>query len=117
MPPKRSHDFRVRLEKDATPPERRVCNLSAEELEEVRHLLDDLLQQGSVRPNRRSWCAPILSIRKKEGDLRLCGKYGLLNGLNITNSYPMSPLDDIFDHLKKAGYFNKTELPSRNCQV
>lgn len=65
LPPKPSHDFRIKLEKDATSQIRGVHRLYAKEMEELHSQLSDLLQQGFIRYSKRSWGASMLFVRKK----------------------------------------------------
>lgn len=66
--------------KKAQPQEKnKAYRLSVEELELLRHLLDDLLQQSLVRASKSSHGAPALLISRKDEGPRLCVDYCALN--------------------------------------
>ncbi|RVX02391.1 RNA-directed DNA polymerase-like [Vitis vinifera] len=54
--------------------------------------------------------APVLSVKKKDGTLRLCIDYRKLNRVTVKNKYPRPRIDDLFDQLKGAKYFSKIDL-------
>ena len=54
---------------------------------------------------------------KKDGTMRLCICYSLLNQVTIKNRYPLPRIDDLFDQLKTAGVFSKIDLRSGYHQL
>ena len=54
---------------------------------------------------------------KKDGKLRLCVDYRVLNKVTMKNSYPLSRIDDLFDRLAGAKYFSRIDLRSRYHQI
>ena len=69
------------------------------ELRELKVQLQDLLDNGFIRPNTSPWGTPIILVKKKDGSLRLCIDYRQLNKVTIKNKYPLSRIDDLFDQL------------------
>jgi hypothetical protein len=59
------------------------------------------------------WGALVLFVKKKDGTLILCIDFRQLNKVIVKNKYPLSRIDDLFDHLKDAKIFSKIELMSR----
>jgi hypothetical protein len=51
-------------------------------------------------------------VKKKYGTLRSCIDFIQLNKVTIKNKYPLPRIDDLFDQLKGARMFSKTELRS-----
>ena len=72
-----------------------------------------MLERGYIRPSVSPWGAPVLFVKKKDGSLRLCINYKVLNKVTIKNKYPLPRIDDLFDQLKGAGVFFKIDLRSR----
>ncbi|MCO5563838.1 hypothetical protein L7F22_017487 [Adiantum nelumboides] len=70
-----------------------------------------------ITPSVSSWGAPILFQKKKDGTFRLCIDYQGLNQCTVKNKYPLPRIDELFDRLKGAQYFSKTDLRSRFYQV
>ena len=87
------------------------------ELQELKIQLKEMLDKGFIRPSVSPWGAPILFVKKKDGSLRLCIDYRLLNQVTIKNKYPLPRIDDLFDQLKTAGVFSKIDLRSGYHQL
>ncbi|RVW85268.1 Transposon Ty3-I Gag-Pol polyprotein [Vitis vinifera] len=60
--------------------------------------------------------APMLFVKKKDGTLRLCIDYRKLNRVTVKNKYPLPRIDDLFDQLKGAKYFNDILIYSRSLE-
>jgi hypothetical protein len=58
-----------------------------------------------------------LFVKKKDGSIRMCVNYRALNEVTIKNKYPLPRIDDLFDQLKRAKYFSKTDLRSGYHQL
>ena len=52
----------------------------------------------------------MLFVKKKDGTLRLCVDYRLLNKMKVKKNYPLPRIDYFFDQLKCAGVFSKINL-------
>ncbi|GFW25970.1 transposon Ty3-I Gag-Pol polyprotein [Trichonephila clavipes] len=65
--------------------------------EEVNKQINDLLQLGLIEPSESEWAHFIVCVSKKDGSVRLCVDYRLLNNVPITNSYPMQNARDLFE--------------------
>ncbi|GBG72163.1 hypothetical protein CBR_g11096 [Chara braunii] len=72
MVPDRPISHEVILEANAVPPKCCIYRMSEEELTVLRAKLDDLLDKGWIRPSSSPYGAPVLFVRKKNKDLRLC---------------------------------------------
>ena len=48
-------------------------------LESVREELKSMLSLGIIKPSKSPWAAPLVTVRKKDGRVRLCGDYRKLN--------------------------------------
>ena len=49
------------------------------EMAELQKQLEDLLDKGFIRPSVSHWGAPVLFVKKKDGNFRLCIDYQGLN--------------------------------------
>lgn len=59
----------------------------------------------------------MLFVKKKDGSLRLCIDYRQLNRVTISNKYPLSRIDDLFDQLQGAQWFFKIDIRSGYRQL
>ena len=91
--------------------------MSFSENDEVKKQLTDLLSKGFIRPSGSPFGAPILFVRKKDGSLRLCVDYRMLNKLTIKNRYPLPRIPELMDRLKGASVFSKIDLRSGYHQI
>ena len=77
---------------------------------ELQIQLQDMLDKKMIRPSISPWGAPVLFVRKKDGNMRLCIDYRMLNKVTIKNRYLLPRIDDLFDQMKGAILFSKIDL-------
>ena len=91
--------------------------MPANDLEEVKKQIKELLEKGYIRPSSSPWGAPVLLVEKKDGTLRMCVDYRSLNEVTIKNKYPLPMINDLFDQLEGASVFSKIDLRSGYHQL
>ena len=87
------------------------------ELKELKKQLQELTKSGFIRPSSSLWGVLVLFVKKKDGSLRMCIDYRMLNNVTIKNKYPLPRIDDLFDQLRGACVFSKIDLRSGNHQM
>ena len=104
LPPHREVEFGIDLVPGATPTERwrwsrngAPYHLSPAKLKELKQQLQELIESGFIRPSTSPWGAPVLFMKKKDGSLRMCIDYRMLNSVTIKNKYPLPRIDYFFD--------------------
>ena len=117
LPPRREVDHKIKVKPGTEPPSKAPYCLSKKELEELKSQLDELLAKGYIRQSKSPYGALVLFVDKKDGKLRLCVDYGVLNKVTMKNSYPLPRIDDLFDRLAGAKYFNRINLRSGYHQI
>ncbi|GBG82846.1 hypothetical protein CBR_g36375 [Chara braunii] len=70
--PDRPISHEIILEDGVVPPKGCIYRMSEEELTVLRAQLNDLLDKGWIRPSSSPYGLPVLVVRKKDKDLRLC---------------------------------------------
>ncbi|GJY77859.1 hypothetical protein Tco_0483660, partial [Tanacetum coccineum] len=75
-------------------------SLAPSEMQELSNQLQELSDNGFIRPNSSPWGALVLFVKKKDGSFRMCIDYHELNKLTMKNHYPLPRIDDLFDQLK-----------------
>ncbi|XP_076288208.1 uncharacterized protein LOC143212853 [Lasioglossum baleicum] len=88
----------------------RPRRLAFADKEKVRIILDDLLREGTIRPSNSPYASPIVLVRKKNGEIRLCVDYRELNKHTIRDNFPVPLIDDCLDQLRDKKYFTKLDL-------
>ena len=61
--------------------------------------------------------APILFVRKKTGELRMCVDFRMLNRNTVVDVFPLPRIVDILDKLATARVFSSIDLASAYHQV
>ena len=92
----------IELHPDTSPISITPHRIALVELQELKVQIQDLLDNGFIRPSTSPWGAPILFANKKDKTLLLCFDYRQLNMVIIKNRYPFSMIDDLFDQLRGA---------------
>ena len=115
--PEREIDFSIDFMSYTRPISVPPYKMAPVALKELKEKLNDLLYKVFIRPSVSLWKVPVLSVRKKDGSLRMCIDYRQLNKVIIKNKYPLPRLDDIFYQLKGASCFSKIDLRSGYHQL
>ena len=117
MSPRREVNFTIDLVPGASPISKAPYCLSPTELQELKKQLQELTDSGFIRPSTSPWGAPVLFVKKKDGSLRMCIDYRLLNSVIVKKKYPLPCIDDLFDQLQGACVFSKIDLRSGYHQL
>lgn len=117
LPPERSVDHHIELQKDSKP----IClppyRMSPRELDTLRTQLNSMLEKGFIKPSKSPWGFPVLFAKKKDGTLRLCVDYRALNKITNKNSLTPPRIDELFDRLANMTCFSRLDLSSGYHQI
>jgi hypothetical protein len=83
----------------------------------LKDTIDKLLKEGKISPSTSPYGAPVLFVKKKGGDLRMCIDYRALNSQTIKNRYALPRIDELLDRVHGANYFSKIDLTSGYYQI
>lgn len=84
--------------------------LSYSEKQELQKILDDYLQKGIIRSSEPEYASPIVLVKKKTGDLRMCVDFRKLNKVTAKHNYPIPLIDDLLESLANKKIFTKLDL-------
>lgn len=115
LPPHRPFDHPIDLQKDADgrekmPPVHRPYSMTLPELEALRKYLDKELAKGFIRLSRSPVAAPVLFVKKANGDLRFCIDYRGLNAVTVKNRHALPLISETLALLSKAKYFTTLDV-------
>ena len=65
----------------------------------IENQITKLLNSGMIQENQSSFASPVLLVKKKTGDWRICVDYRRLNAMTIKNRFPLPIFDEIVDEL------------------
>lgn len=91
--------------------------LSLREKQEVQKTIDELLRTGKIRPSDSPYASPIVLVRKKNGELRMCIDYRALNKITVKDRFPLPVIEDCLDYLSNKRYFTTLDLKDGFHQV
>lgn len=95
----------------------RPYRLSIKEKEIVREKIDDLLENGVIQESTSEFASPIIIVRKKTGDYRLCVDYRKLNSATIKDKYPLPIIEDQVEKLSGKKFFTSLDLSQGFYQI
>lgn len=103
--------------KDETPFKQKSRPIHPNDYEAVRKHLQALLDAGVICESESPYSSPIVVIRKKNGDIRLCIDYRKLNTLMIRDAYALPNLEEAFATLAGSKWFSVMDLKSGYYQI
>ena len=110
LPPHRPYDMSIELEEGSTPPFGPMYRLSQAERDALSEYIEANLKKGFIRRSISPAASPILFVRKKTGDLRLCVDYRGLNAITKKNRYPLPLIVDLLDRVQGCTVFTVLDL-------
>ena len=78
---------------------------------------DKLIQAGVVSKTSGPWCSPVVLARKKDGSIRFCVNYQLLNLKTLADSYPLPNPEHCLSSLSGADYFTSLDCKAGYWQI
>eukprot|EP00731_Ephydatia_muelleri_P004715 Em0002g891a len=87
------------------------------EREEVKELLDGMLERQVIEPSQGSWSSPVVLVKKKDGSTRFCVDFRQLNTVTKKDAQPLPRIDETLDVLGSARWFSCLDLTSGYWQV
>lgn len=95
----------------------RARPIHPKDLDAVRTHLQVLLESGVIRESESSFSSPIVVVRKKNGDVRLCIDYRKLNLQTVKDAYALPNLEETFSALNGSKWFSVLDLKSGYYQI
>lgn len=102
---------------DDAPVRQRYRQIPPSEYEEVKAHIDQLLKAKVIRESNSPFASPIVLVRKKDGSLRLCVDYLLLNSKTRKDAVPLPRIEESLDALAGGRWFTTLDLASGYNQV
>lgn len=103
--------------KDDRPVRQRYTQRNPQMQRLIYEEVDELLKKGYIEPSNSPYSAPIVMAPKKNGKLRLCVDYRLLNAKTIADAYPLPRINTILDRLRNTRYISSIDLENGYWQV
>ena len=84
---------------------------------EVDKMVSELLKEGIIRPSNSPYASPIVLVRKKNGDRRMCIDYRGLNKITVRDNFPLPLIDYCLEYLDGKDCFSVLDLKNGFHQV
>ncbi|XP_023201986.1 uncharacterized protein LOC111610961 [Xiphophorus maculatus] len=92
--------------KDDIPVQRAYASIPKPLYKEVKEYIQELLVKGWIVKSQSPYAAPVICVRKKDGSLRLCVDYRLLNNKTVPDRHPIPRIQDLTDSLGGYAWFS-----------
>jgi ribonuclease HI len=102
----------IELEEGAQPIAQRPRRIPNEQLPKVYELLRKLLLAGLIEDSDSEWASPIVLVRKKNGDIRLCIDYRRVNQLIKLMNFPLPLIDELLENFEFCMWFFSMDMAS-----
>jgi len=109
-PHRRGIDLGIDLEERKTVPIKQIYTLSYDQLEELHRYIKENEDRGWIRRLKSRRASPIMFVKKKDGNLRLCADYRALNEVTKKDRHPLPLISEALDRLGGAKYFTKLDI-------
>ncbi|KAL6490450.1 hypothetical protein MHYP_G00007950 [Metynnis hypsauchen] len=87
------------------------------DIEDVRKHLQNLLQVGIIKESCSPYASPTVVVRKKNGTVRMCIDYRLLNNRTVPDQYTTPCIEDALNALSGSKWFSVLDLQSGYYQI
>ena len=108
---------KITIKEDTMPISHRPYRMSPIETEHLQKELDKYCKLGVIAPSNSPWAAPVILVKKKNGEYRMVIDYRKLNAVTKKDAYPLPRIDDLLDTLGKAKVFSALDMRAGFHQV
>lgn len=100
-----------------TPVFRRPYRLSYNEQDVVTSKVRELLNAGIIKESESNFASPVVLVKKKNGENRLCVDYRALNAITVKDRYPLPNIEDQVSKVAGKKYFTSLDMAQSYHQV
>ncbi len=109
-----THEIRTGVAKPTRAPIYRIPHAL---LSQVRQELKSMEELGIIEVSKSAWSSPLVTVRKKDGGIRLCGDYRRLNAITDDDRYAMPRPEELLDRMGQAKFISTLDMIKGYYQV
>ena len=102
---------------DETPIKQRSRFIPPRLYDELRDHLQQLLDLGIIRESNSPWSQNLVFARKKDGSLRICEDFRLLNSQTIKDAFEIPRMDDLLNVAEGMCWVTSLDLSNSYWQI
>ena len=102
---------------DHAPLRKRAYRVPVAYQPEVDRQLKKMEKDGIIQVSQSPWHSPVVIVRKKGNDIRLCVDYRFLNSVTKDDAFPLPVIDELLNKVTNAQLFSTLDLKSGYHQV
>ena len=91
---------------NTTPVQKRYNSIPRPLYPEIKSYIEDLLNRQWIKKSHSPYSSPVVAVRKKDGELRLCCDFRELNSRTIPDRHPLPRIQSILDNLNGNEWFS-----------
>lgn len=110
-------ELSIRLKNPDKIVNRRPYRLTPVEREKVKTMIKELQDKNIIRESNSPFASPIIMVKKKNGEDRLCVDYRELNANTVRDHYPLPLISEQLDQLADAKYYTCLDMAAGFHQV
>ena len=85
--------------------------------EKVNKEIEKILEMGIIRPSTSPWAAPVVTVPKPDGTIRLCVHYRKSNHVTKVDVYPIPLVERMIVKIASAKYISTIDLTKGYWQI
>lgn len=102
---------------DAAPIRQRPYRVPQAQKARIEKCIDEMLEQGVVRPSNSPWASPVVLVKKPDGSDRFCVDFRAVNSVTRKSSYPLPRIGESLESLSGSAFFSCVDLQNGYWQI
>ncbi|GFW31062.1 hypothetical protein TNCV_4523311 [Trichonephila clavipes] len=107
----------VKVTADSSPKRLQPYRVSIALQKEVERQVNELIDMDLIEHSDSDWAHPVVCVAKRDGSIRLCIDFRLLNSFTIPDAYPMKHATDLIYEIGKAHFISILDLTKGYWQI
>ena len=102
---------------EAAPVKQKAYRAPFKVRENQKKQIREMLESGVIKPSSSPWASPVVMVHKKDGSLRFCIDFRLVNRLTKKDAFPLPRTDEQLQQLSGATMYTTMDLQAGYWQI